>query len=152
MLDPYLAREKQPWRTCSPSSWTSASGRARPTPPRSTPPCTSYVLVHNLRVWRAEGVPAPDPRQPLTWPELTDRARRLSKELDGKFTQLGYDGANVHDVFLSFQQASGKTPFNEDFDSWNMDQPEAISQIQLLADMHRSQKAAGWPGAPQTAP
>jgi multiple sugar transport system substrate-binding protein len=150
VLDPYLAREKQLLADVYPffvdiGKW---QGKAYATPIDPS----MYVLVHNLRIWRAEGVPAPDPRQPLTWPELTDRARRLSKEQDGTFTQLGYDGANVHDVFLSFQQASGKTPFNEDFSRWNMDQPEAIAQIQLLADMRRSQRAAGWPGAPTDGP
>jgi ABC-type glycerol-3-phosphate transport system substrate-binding protein len=111
-----------------------------------------YVMVHNLRVWRSASVPAPDPKQPLTWPEFTDRTRRLTKEQDGKFAQFGYDGANVHDVLLHYQMASGKTPFNADFSRWNMDQPEALTQLQFLADMRRSQKAAQWPAAPTDGP
>jgi multiple sugar transport system substrate-binding protein len=97
-------------------------------------------------------VPPPDPKQPLTWQEFTDRTRRLTKEQDGKFAQFGYDGANVHDVLLLYQQASGQTPFNADFSRWNLDQGEAITQIQFLADMRRSQKAASWPAAPTEGP
>jgi multiple sugar transport system substrate-binding protein len=150
VLDPYLAREKPLLADIFPffvdvGKW---QGKTYATPIDPS----MYVLVHNLRVWQSAGVPPPDAKQPLTWPELTDRARRLTREQDGVFSQFGYDGANVHDVFLAFQQASGKAPFDADFSRWNLDQPEAIAQIQALADMRRGQKAASWPAAPTGGP
>ncbi len=53
---------------------------------------------------------------------------------------------------LLYQQATGKTPFNEDFSRWNMDQPDAIGQLQFLADMRRNQRAAFWPAAQTEGP
>jgi multiple sugar transport system substrate-binding protein len=111
-----------------------------------------YVMSYNVRAWQNAGVPPPDPKQPLTWQEYTDRAKRLTKEQDGKFLQFGYDGANEHDVLFLYQQATGKPAFNEDFSRWNMDQAEAVNQLQFLADMRRSQRAASWPAAPTDDP
>lgn len=150
VLDPFMAKEKQLLADIFPyfldiGKWQ-GKNYATPIDP------SMYVMVYNLRVWQAAGVPPPDPKQPLTWQEFADRARRLTKEQDGKFAQFGYDGANVHDVLVSYEQASGKAPFNADFSRWNMDQPEALTQIQFLADMRRSQKAAFWPSAPTDGP
>lgn len=150
VLDPYLAKERQLLADAFPyfvdiGKWQ-GKNYATPIDP------SMYVMVYNLRVWRSASVPPPDPRQPLTWPEFTDRARRLTKEQDGRFTQFGYDGANVHDVLLLYQQASGQTPFNADLSRWGLDRPEAITQLQFLADMRRNQKAAFWPAAPTEGP
>jgi multiple sugar transport system substrate-binding protein len=150
VLDPYLAKERQLLAEVFPyfvdiGKWQ-GKNYATPIDP------SMYVMVYNLRVWQNAGVPAPDPKQPLTWPEFTDRTKRLTKEQDGRFAQFGYDGANVHDVLLLYQQASGKAPFNDDVSRWNLDQPEAITQIQFLADMRRNQKAAFWPAAATEGP
>ena len=151
VLDPYLAREKQLLADVFPffvdiGKW---QGKAYATPIDPS----MYVLVHNLRVWRADGVPAPDPRQPLTWPELTDRARRLSKELGREVHPArGTTGPTCTTSSSPSSRPAGRPPSTRTSSRWNMDQPEAISQIQLLADMRRSQKAAGWPGAPTDGP
>ena len=150
VLDPYTAKEKQLLADVFPffvdvGKWQ-GKNYATPIDP------SMYVVFYNVRAFQSASVPPPDPKTPLTWQEFTDRSRRLSKEQDGKFTQFGYDGANVHDVFLLYQQVSGKTPFNDDFSRWNMDQPDAIAQLQFLADMRRNQKAAFWPQAPTEGP
>jgi multiple sugar transport system substrate-binding protein len=150
VLDPYFAKEKSLLADVFPffvevGKWQ-GKNYATPIDP------SMYVMIYNARIWQNAGVPAPDPKTPLTWQEFTDRAKRLTKEQDAKFQQFGYDGANEHDVLFLFQQASGKTPFTEDFSKWNLDQPEAITQLQFLADQRRAQKAAIWPAAPTDGP
>jgi len=48
-----------------------------------------YAIWYNKRAFDAAGVPLPDPKQPLTWPEVMELAKKLTIKDGNKIKQYG---------------------------------------------------------------
>jgi len=91
------------------------------------------VLYYNKDLFKSMGVEFPPADRPMTWAELLDRCKKLSKDLDG-------DGANdqfgIGPIWWeSFIWSNGGDVLSEDRKTFVMNEPAAVEGLQFAADL-----------------
>jgi multiple sugar transport system substrate-binding protein len=123
------------------------------------------VLNYNIDLFDEEGLPHPDPREPLTWDEYLELAMRLTKDLDGRRPgESGFDPTRIKQYgcnpgtgyYYQWARWNGGDLFLEDNrDEWQtcvIDSPEATEAIQFLADFGAKHYVAPSPAFEQSSP
>jgi multiple sugar transport system substrate-binding protein len=99
----------------------------------------AFTLICNKAMFDAEGVALP-----RTWSEFRDAARRLTRDNDGDGTidqwglvLMGGDRGGFAYRLAPFFFKAGADILSDDLTQVMFDSPEALSAVQLLADMHQ---------------
>jgi multiple sugar transport system substrate-binding protein len=103
----------------------------------------AFVLVCNKDLFDAEGI---DP--PRTWSEFRAAAKQLTKDTDGDgrldqwgLVLLGGDRGGFSYRLAPLMFKAGADILSEDLSTAVFDSPEAVSALQLLADMYQTDKS-----------
>jgi multiple sugar transport system substrate-binding protein len=99
----------------------------------------AFVLVLNKDLFDAEGI-----EPPKTWSQFREAARRLTKDLDGDgsidqwgLVLLGGDKGGFTYRLTPFIFKAGGEILSNDLEHAVFDSPEAVSAVQLFADMYQ---------------
>ncbi|MGH2353259.1 MAG: ABC transporter substrate-binding protein [Chloroflexota bacterium] len=135
-LTPYIARDKSLDVNDFVPFWLEA-GKFRgklyffPFDPGTT------LVFWNKRLFTASGLPAPDAKRPMTWPQFLDAARQLTRTPpavpEGQ-TQFGCD-LMADRLWYLLPWQMGVEVFDKDFTRCHLDDPRAIDAIQFAADL-----------------
>jgi multiple sugar transport system substrate-binding protein len=88
-----------------------------------------FTLWYNKKLFDEAGVPYLSATEPISWEELLEISKKLTKTGNGKITQFGFmpsNGAQMSQNLLLLQLAQlGKSPFSGDFSKADLQTPEA---------------------------
>ncbi|UKS28032.1 extracellular solute-binding protein [Paenibacillus sp. HWE-109] len=99
-----------------------------------------FNLFINKKLFADAGIAVPSDKESMTWDQVMDYAKKLTKKQDGKFTQWGlYDplGGGValnQDLMLEQLASLGKTLYSADNNRIILDSPEAKKIINYWND------------------
>lgn len=117
-----------------------------------------FTIFYNKKLFDAAGVPLPSMTEPMTWPQLIDLSKKLTKKDGDKIVQYGLTTLGKTEPTLDkllIQMASEDKPvFSNDFSSADFSTPEVKSAIQMWIDAVKAnvgnnqvnQDPAGWGG------
>lgn len=99
----------------------------------------TFMLFYNKDMFDKEKVPYPDPEKPMTWEELLELAKRMTKWDGPRPQQLGANitGWSMWWVWLS---QIGIPLFNQDMSGINYDTPEAHKTLDWFAEWQHKHK------------
>jgi multiple sugar transport system substrate-binding protein len=102
-----------------------------------------FTIFYNKKIFDKEGIPYPSATEPMTWKQLIDLGKKLTKKEGDKVSQYGlvyYNGhtaANQDFLLLELAQM-GKSIYSDDFGSSNWDTPEVKKILAQWADAVKS--------------
>lgn len=98
-----------------------------------------FTLWYNKKLFDEANVPYLSPTEPITWEELLDISKRLTKTEEGRITQYGFmplGGAQMSQNLLLLQLAQlGTSPFSDDFRSADLTTPQAKRIMRYWKDV-----------------
>ncbi|GGN22550.1 extracellular solute-binding protein [Streptomyces fuscichromogenes] len=94
---------------------------------------------YNSDMWSAAGLKAPDPSQPITYDELADAAKKLTKTSGGKTSVYGLftTTASMNRIGAMAATAGGRI-LSEDLGTADFTSPEAIAALTWLVDVAKA--------------
>ncbi|AZN39307.1 ABC transporter substrate-binding protein [Paenibacillus albus] len=103
-----------------------------------------FALFYNKKVFDAAGVEVPDASKPLTWPEVMDLAKKLTKKEGGKVTQYGLAATEWgltepnFNQMLQYLLSSGASISSADNATMDFNQPAVKDYINMWTDAVKS--------------
>ncbi len=102
-----------------------------------------FTLFYNKKIFEAAGIEPPDTAEPMTWQQLLDLAKKLTKKEGGKVSQYGLVYYNGHtaanqDLLLLQLAQTGKSIYSEDFSQADLTKPEVKELLHYWADAVKS--------------
>lgn len=100
-----------------------------------------FALGYNKDMFKAAGVPLPDPDKPYTWSEFVDVCKKLTRDTngDGKLDQWA-TGFNVMWSLPAFVWSNGGDWANKAKDTVTINTPEFTEALQFMADLQNVHK------------
>lgn len=117
-----------------------------------------FTIFYNKTLFDAAGVKVPDSKEPLTWNELMELAKKLTLTEDGKVKQYGLAlGGKTQADFPSIMlemASKGVNVFSEDMKTADFTKPEVKESVSMWVDAVKNnlgkndvnQDPAGWGG------
>jgi multiple sugar transport system substrate-binding protein len=108
------------------------------------------VLHFNKNVLGRAGVSLPDAKNPLTWEQTIELAKRLTLDTGGSVSQWGLEAWWARFWWHVPRQLGLADVYQGDEHVLKLDHPTAIEGLQWLADLrlkHRVSRPPGYPGA-----
>lgn len=102
-----------------------------------------FSMIYNKKLFEAAGVPFPSSTEAMTWSDLVDLAKKLTKKNGNEVTQYGlayYKGdiaANQDLLNLQLLQL-GSSAYSSDFKTADYTKPEVKNLLQFWADTVKS--------------
>jgi multiple sugar transport system substrate-binding protein len=96
-----------------------------------------WSMVYNKDLFKAAGVPEPDPKKPMDWNQLVDTAKKLTKG-SGTSKQLGIGGFPLESAVY----ANGADWIDSTKTKITVDDPKFIEAMQFDADLSLVNKVA----------
>ena len=110
----------------------------------------TLALYYNKTMFDEARVPYPDPKEPMTWQELLEVARKLTRDIDndGRMDEYGLVLDNGRIELFIFQNAG--SIYSREGTKCVINSPEAVEGIEFFVDMvykHKVATLANTPGA-----
>ena len=95
------------------------------------------VVFWNKRLFNAAGVKAPDPKQPMTWPQLLEVSKQLTKAPPAvPEAQAQFAVSLMADrLWYLLPWQMGVEVFDKDYTKFQLNDPRAIDALQFAADL-----------------
>ncbi|MCU6707350.1 sugar ABC transporter substrate-binding protein [Paenibacillus sp. J5C_2022] len=102
-----------------------------------------FTIYYNKKMFEEAGLPLPSSTEPMTWKELIELGKKLTKKNGEKVTQYGlsYYNGNIaaQQDLLNLQLAQiGKSMFSSDMSSADLSAPELQELMKFWADAVKS--------------
>lgn len=103
-----------------------------------------FTIWYNKKAFEAANVPLPDPKTPLTWPQVMDLAKKLTIKKDGKIIQYGLAAnewgktePNFNNL-LQYLQSAGVSYSSPDNSSVDFNKPAVKDYINMWVNAVKS--------------
>ncbi|WP_274650903.1 ABC transporter substrate-binding protein [Paenibacillus humicola] len=102
-----------------------------------------FTLFYNKQIFQKAGIPLPSSTEPMTWTELLDLAKKLTKKQGDKVSQYGlvyYNGNTAlnQDLLLLQLAQEGSSIYSDDFGKADLNKPEVKNLMNYWLDAVKS--------------